>query len=147
MRGLLTARGAGANRAAQVEPRKSSAAGSARLRQSRPQLTSHAVAALARLTAAEVAFSSPIAATDIQGGRAFTARWINDGKAPSNRQFGEATFRLCVGGRFEQTCVQTLGTADVSKASSATFTIDPKVGPSSPNSYFIRVRRSCGCLD
>ena len=140
MRGLLTTRGAGANRAAQVD----------RCRLARPhwsQLTRHAVAAFARLAAAEVAFSSPIASTDLQGGREFTARWINDGKAPSNRQFGEATFRLCVGGRFEQTCVQTLGTADVSKASSATFTIDPKVGPSSPNSYFIRVRRSCGCLD
>lgn len=96
--------------------------------------------AFARFAAAEVAIASPIASTNLEGGSKFSVRWINDGTAPSNRQFGTATFRLCVGGRSQQTCLQTLGTADVSKASSATFTIDPQVGPNAKAVYFIRVR-------
>ncbi|MBE7181857.1 MAG: hypothetical protein INR71_11740 [Terriglobus roseus] len=93
---------------------------------------------LAHSALATVAFSAPVASSNLKGGSSYKLQWRDDGVAPSLATFGQATFSLGVGGSVQQVLLQQLGTADVSKVSSLTINIDPDVGQNAQGSYFIR---------
>lgn len=97
-----------------------------------------AVIAFAHGSLATVAFSAPVASSNLKAGSSFKLTWRDDGVAPSLATFGQTTFSLGVGGSVQQVLLQTLGTADVSKVNSLSINIDADVGQSAQGSYFIR---------
>ncbi|KAF5313319.1 hypothetical protein D9611_008493 [Ephemerocybe angulata] len=83
--------------------------------------------------------TSPVATTTFSGGKEATITWIDNGQAPTLKDFGPAKVSIYVGNAQQQTTLQTISASvDVSTTGEVKFTVDPKIGPNSQE-YFIRV--------
>ena len=98
-----------------------------------------------------VQMTSPVASTQWVGGQPQNIAWMDDGKAPTLQQFGNASIGIYVGNVNQQVCLiatqslrtgididppQTLlqtivDSVDVSTTASVTFTPNPSIGPDS----------------
>lgn len=79
----------------------------------------------------------PRSSTTGRGGRNLEVEWNDDGKAPRHRDWGRVNIYLAVGSRDVQYKVQTLATNVSYNEDSASYKIDPTVGPSG-GYYFLR---------
>ncbi|KAJ2919682.1 hypothetical protein MD484_g718, partial [Candolleomyces efflorescens] len=95
--------------------------------------------ALAAQAFAGVSITAPIASTTFSGGKQATITWIDNGSAPSLKDFGPARISIYAGNALQQTSLQVIApSVDVSTQQAVTFTVDPTIGPNS-SEYFIRV--------
>jgi len=83
--------------------------------------------------------TSPVATTSCAAGSNCIVSWIDDGKAPNLTAVGLTHIYLSVGSVTQQTNLMEISApgVDVSKVSSANFTVPATLGPNS-NVYFIR---------
>jgi hypothetical protein len=82
--------------------------------------------------------TSPNSSTTLSAGVVSRVTWVDNGKAPSLKDFGPAKISLCHGTSEKQTMLQILAASvNVSQKSSAEFSVNAKVGPNS-NTYLIR---------
>jgi len=87
---------------------------------------------------ATVFMTSPTAQTTCTGGKQCTISWQDDGKAPTNVQFGLASIGIWVGSVQSQTEVQHIQDGvNVATTAAVQFTVNPSIGPNS-NVYFVR---------
>jgi hypothetical protein len=82
--------------------------------------------------------TSPVASTTFSGGKEATITWIDQGGAPSLKDFGPSRISLYVGNAQQQTSLQVLGDVDLSTANQLKFVPTASVGPNS-DEYFIRI--------
>lgn len=88
---------------------------------------------------AGVYITSPVNATSLKSGDSGKIEWVDDGVHPLLNAIGPSSVTLYTGSDYQQTWLATIAeNIDVSKQSSASYTVDPSWGPSGQY-YFIRV--------
>jgi hypothetical protein len=100
------------------------------------------IALLAALVAPALAgpsITAPVATTTWTAGQQQTITWMDNGMAPTLKDFSNAVVSIYAGNAIQQTKLQEIvASVDVSTTSSITFTPDPSIGPSGAY-YFIRM--------
>jgi hypothetical protein len=97
-----------------------------------------AIASLVPQTFASIFPTFPVATSTCNGGQTCTVTWDDKNGAPSLAQIGQVLVGLYTGNAQQQTLLQLVTpTAVAATVGSASFTVDPNVGPNS-NLYFIR---------
>ncbi|KAE8224731.1 hypothetical protein CF319_g2433 [Tilletia indica] len=98
-------------------------------------------AALIALTAqpalANIEVHSPVAATKAKGGEKLDVEWVDDGKTPTLKNYGDVNIFLCTGSSTVQYKLQELKAGVKNTRTSGSWEIDPKAGPNS-DKYFLR---------
>ncbi|CAD6916359.1 unnamed protein product [Tilletia controversa] len=100
-------------------------------------LAAAVLALTAQSALANIVVHSPVAATKAKGGEALDVNWVDDGKVPTTKQYGDINVFLCTGSSQVQYRLQELKGGVKNTKTSGSWKIDPTAGPNS-DKYFIR---------